>query len=470
MNIQNHLGKVRSSKAINEILLFITLLFLNIITAQNVVLQPAVDVTIAPLNPTATSQFIKWHEYADGIAIADKNKYNEQGLTVHDGGKTIMDFINPSDEDAARDNTYVVDLDESGRIIKVTSYRDGKPSSPYTYTYDSKGQIATKKDFFGTYIYTYDRQGRLSQEVLEGKKKTIYTYDKKGKELVVTMTTTWPDKQDKSAIEVKSFENGKLKWHKDLYGKTNYSVRDARGTLIAKAEKDKEPNYYMVKNVFYHDELKADLLTIKRIPGKSPQFYLNKKQFNTQYIVNGGDVIVYFPYDGNYYIKRNFIPNGLPNNELLPLELFKKDTPVLFKWDQNQIKVFHGNSSLYSLYGNEDIKFFKDDNHRLYYIKDNATYYRIKNDITPIDGAIIEPEVIKAPFILYADTAVQQWILIAEGVQIRNTLGYEFKKAETGEIVIIKNKVPKYTYVPIDEAKPMQIITGDFYNGQSYEQ
>ncbi len=450
-------------------ILFISIILTSSkVVSQNVILNPAVDIKIAPLNPTATGQFVKWHEYADGIAIADKNRYNEQGLTVHNGGKTIMDFINQSTEDAARDNTYKVDLDESGRIIKVTGYRDGKPLSPYTYTYDSKGQIATKKDFFGTYTYTYDQQGRLFQEEVEGKKKTVYTYESKGKELVVTMTTTWPDKQDKTAIEVKSFENGKLNWHKDIYGNTNYSVRDARGTLIANAEKDKEPNYYMVKNVFYHDELKADLLTIKRIPGKSPQFYLNNKEYSTGFIVNGGDVIVHFPYDGSYYIKRNFIPNGLPNNQLLPLDLFRENTPVLFKWENEKIQVFHGNRALYSVYGNTDLKLFQDDNHWLYYSMDKATYYRIKKDVKPVEGAMIEPEVIKAPFILYADTAIQQWIIIAEGTQIKNTFGYEFKKADTGEVVIFQNKIPKYTYMPIDNAKPMQIITGDFYRGQSY--
>ncbi|ARN77541.1 hypothetical protein BST97_05815 [Nonlabens spongiae] len=452
----------------SRILLISIMLTLTKVVAQDVMLKPAVDIEIAPLNPTATGQFVKWHEYAKGIAIADKNKYNEQGLTVHDGGKTIKDFINQSPEDAALDNSYIVDLDEKDRILKVTSYIDGKPSSPNTYTYDSKGQIATAKDFFGTHTYMYDRQGRLSQEVLEGKKKTVYSYDKKGKELVVTMTTTWPDKQDKSAIEVKSFENGMIKWRTDSYDKTYYAVRDDRGTYIAEAEKGKQPSYYMLKNVFYHDELKADLLTIKRIPGKSPQFYLNKKEYNTGFIVNGDDVIVHFPYDGNYYIKRNFMPNGLPNNQLLPLELFRENTPVLFKWKQGKIQIFYGNRALYSVYGNTDLKLFEDNNHWLYYSKDKATYYRIKKDVTPVEGAIIEPEVINAPFILYADTAVQQWIIIAEGTQIKNKFGYEFKSADTGEVVIVKNKIPKYTYVPTDNAKPMQIITGDFYKGQSY--
>ncbi len=473
MNVHNSAVSVSWSEAIPKVqavIVCMAILFLNNITAQDVVLQPAVGLTIAPLNPTATGLFVKWHEYADGIAIADKKRYNKQGLQVFDGGKAIMDFINQPPEDAARDNTYMVDLDKKGRIIKVTSYSDGKPSTSYNYSYDDVGRLITETDYAGTHTYSYDRKGRLAQDVLEGKKNTVYSYETKGKELVVTITTTWPDKKNAREIEIKSFEKGKIKWRTDWYDKTYYAVRDDRGTYIADAEKGQEPNYYMIKQIFYHDELRPELLTIKRVPGKRPQFYLNKKEYNTLYIVHGDDVIVHFPYDGNYYIKRNFMPNGLPNNELLPLELFKKDMPLLLKWNQNKIEVFHGNSIRYSLYGNEDIKLFQDNNHWLYYGKENASYYRVNKDVTPVDGAFIEPEVIKAPFILYADTAAQQWILIAEGEQIRNTYGYEFKKADTGEVVIIKNKVPKYTYVPIDDAKPMQIITGDFYNGQSYQQ
>ncbi len=235
---------------------YIILFGLVIIQAVGIAQPKSYDWRNAPENPFTPDQINRIDRQGEffGEVMATGDKWYDR-----EGNLLNSSIVTVGDEVAADHNATTVQRDPHGQTVTEVSYTAGKPETTL-YNYDQNGNMlswvstpSNKKT-----IYTYDDRGRVIKDVYSSdtfEYTTVYTYSNKGKTLVVDKKET---NKDGVLVNhyIKEYREGLIRSSEEVgQGKDTFTYEFDDKYNWVKRYKNGSKYVDDQRSIYYHDQI-----------------------------------------------------------------------------------------------------------------------------------------------------------------------------------------------------------------------
>lgn len=298
------------------------------------------DLLNAPKNPVAYEYKIEHFGLKGPVYSYRTNVFSKTGSLVFDnifGGKSLFYDANGRLTHTSEGNEFK--YGSNGYIESYTYASLGIKTAEYFY--NDKGLLIAKKfdktSKANDYEYTYDSQDRIIKSYRNDNNYTIYTYEKKGDDLIIQENDV---RDGVATLKTLKYNKGILVSYDDVLMST-YNKMDAYGNWT----RDYDP-------VIFYDDLKTNANVFSMVYTKQSytidklrdcKFFLNGKQTDAIYnrSSKSNEVIIFNPFDEQYYIIENAVDDSRSGQKQVFTKVYLPSTTFLNISDLSSYKLVH---------------------------------------------------------------------------------------------------------------------------------